>query len=219
MCCGKLAGRTFGPWRSLVSALDWGSRGRRFESARPDESRHSSRGPPCRSWRSQMATRGGAWQRRFLRARVHAADAVRHELHDGGGESWRHSHEAFEPGPIDGDEQTGCSGHRHGAPWLVVDQSHLAEEAVRPDRLDLGAPAGEGHLPGPRTSDRRPRRLERSRLPERTTAVSDSRSSIENSISATPSCGGWSAYALEQVGPLPRGSVRGLFAGSFLNVH
>src|SRR5207248_1198757 len=26
-----------GPWRSLVSALDWGSRGRRFESGRPDE--------------------------------------------------------------------------------------------------------------------------------------------------------------------------------------
>ena len=25
-----------GPWRSLVSALDWGSRGRRFESCRPD---------------------------------------------------------------------------------------------------------------------------------------------------------------------------------------
>ena len=25
-----------GPWRSLVSALDWGSRGRRFESPRPD---------------------------------------------------------------------------------------------------------------------------------------------------------------------------------------
>ena len=25
-----------GPWRSLVSALDWGSRGRRFESSRPD---------------------------------------------------------------------------------------------------------------------------------------------------------------------------------------
>jgi hypothetical protein len=28
-----------GPWRSLVSALDWGSRGRRFESARPDKQR------------------------------------------------------------------------------------------------------------------------------------------------------------------------------------
>src|ERR671924_1530303 len=28
---------TFGPWRSLVSALDWGSRGREFKSPRPDE--------------------------------------------------------------------------------------------------------------------------------------------------------------------------------------
>src|SRR5437870_6177692 len=26
----------FGPWRSLVSALDWGSRGREFKSPRPD---------------------------------------------------------------------------------------------------------------------------------------------------------------------------------------
>ena len=27
---------TYGPWRSLVSASDWGSEGRRFESGRPD---------------------------------------------------------------------------------------------------------------------------------------------------------------------------------------
>ena len=26
----------FGAWRSLASALEWGSRGRRFESCRPD---------------------------------------------------------------------------------------------------------------------------------------------------------------------------------------
>ena len=26
----------FGAWRSLASALDWGSRGRRFKSCRPD---------------------------------------------------------------------------------------------------------------------------------------------------------------------------------------
>ena len=34
------AGRieNIGPWRSLVSALDWGSRGREFKSPRPDES-------------------------------------------------------------------------------------------------------------------------------------------------------------------------------------
>ena len=28
--------RRHGPWRSLVSASDWGSEGRRFESGRPD---------------------------------------------------------------------------------------------------------------------------------------------------------------------------------------
>ena len=29
-------GNPSGAWRSLVSALDWGSRGRKFESSRPD---------------------------------------------------------------------------------------------------------------------------------------------------------------------------------------
>ena len=31
-----LADEPHGAWRSLVSALDWGSRGRWFESSRPD---------------------------------------------------------------------------------------------------------------------------------------------------------------------------------------
>ena len=32
----RLLADGFGAWRSLASALDWGSRGRRFKSCRPD---------------------------------------------------------------------------------------------------------------------------------------------------------------------------------------
>ena len=32
----RLPSGGFGAWRSLASALDWGSRGRRFKSCRPD---------------------------------------------------------------------------------------------------------------------------------------------------------------------------------------
>ena len=37
----------FGAWRSLASALDWGSRGRRFKSCRPDIGRSGIVDSPC----------------------------------------------------------------------------------------------------------------------------------------------------------------------------
>ena len=38
-----------GAWRSLASVLDWGSRGRRFKSCRPDLGRAFTRGKESRN--------------------------------------------------------------------------------------------------------------------------------------------------------------------------
>ena len=45
--------RTHGLWRSLVSALDWGSRGRRFKSGQPDQKRPGQR--LAMAWRSSSS--------------------------------------------------------------------------------------------------------------------------------------------------------------------
>ena len=50
-----------GAWRSLVSALDWGSRGRRFESSRPDYLNQETTRTYATTWRESLFVRQ-AWR-------------------------------------------------------------------------------------------------------------------------------------------------------------
>ena len=57
--CQCLCPSGSGAWRSLASALDWGSRGRRFKSCRPDLPGHESRelSSPCFSGKIDLRSR------------------------------------------------------------------------------------------------------------------------------------------------------------------
>jgi len=68
-----------GPWRSLVSALDWGSRGREFKSPRPDRKpRGQTKDSPRISVRGESFRTGlQTVCKRASLARGYVADGVR----------------------------------------------------------------------------------------------------------------------------------------------